>query len=152
ERALLNAPPGELTPFMIIEIVRFILPAPRNPKPISSSGVEFLRRAQAHYPANCWINIFLALGLKLHRPPRQEEAFGDCRAAVASRQESPGMHAELGGCLSALGHRDEAIIAFQKAIELQPDYAAAHHGLGEVLRDKGQLDQAITEFRKAIEL
>jgi tetratricopeptide (TPR) repeat protein len=50
------------------------------------------------------------------------------------------------------GQLDAAIACYDKAIELDPKYAAAHTNLGIVLRDKGQLDAAIACWKKAIEL
>ena len=42
---------------------------------------------------------------------------------------------------------------FERALELNPNYAAAHYFLGlEVLAPLGQLDQAVAELKRAVEL
>jgi tetratricopeptide (TPR) repeat protein len=118
----------------------------------SNQVIEFLRRAQARYPADFWINHNLAFALMELKPPRPEEAVGFYRAAVAIRPESPGVHLNLGSALRNMGRLDEAIEAFRKAIDLKVDYAVAHGSLGAALRDKRMLDEAIAECRRAIDL
>jgi superkiller protein 3 len=50
------------------------------------------------------------------------------------------------------GKFDEANAHFQKALEIDPGYAAAHNGVGIVLAREAQLDQAIAHWRKAVEI
>jgi len=47
---------------------------------------------------------------------------------------------------------DEAIAAYQKAIELNPQYTNAYRYLGVAYRKKGMNDEAISAYKKAIEL
>ena len=47
---------------------------------------------------------------------------------------------------------DEAIAAYQKAIEINPEYATAYSNLGLAYRKKGMNDEAIGAYEKAIEL
>ncbi|GET40205.1 DUF5672 family protein [Microseira wollei] len=49
------------------------------------------------------------------------------------------------------GKLDDAIACYQKAIQLQPNYAPPYNSLGIVYREKGQLDRAIESYQKAIE-
>jgi len=41
---------------------------------------------------------------------------------------------------------------FQRAIELNPNYATAHHWYGEELQNEGRFDEALAELRRAQEL
>ncbi len=50
------------------------------------------------------------------------------------------------------GHLDAALRAYQRAIELQPDFSDAHYNLANLLREQGHSDEAITYYRRAIEL
>jgi len=45
---------------------------------------------------------------------------------------------------------DEAMVEFQKAIMIKPDYAEAHNNIGVIYRAKGIYENAIDEFQIAI--
>ena len=115
-------------------------------------AAELLRRAQRHYPADFWVNLYLGAVLQKVTPPEGEEAVRFLTAAVALRPESTGVHLNLGVALQDKGQSDEAIAYYNKAIELDPKLALAHNNLGNALRGKGQLDEAIACYQKAIEL
>jgi serine/threonine-protein kinase len=115
--------------------------------------VALLRRAQAHYPADFWVNEDLGKALRRVTPPEPDEAVRFLTAAVALRPDSPGAYVNLGAILCDVKKDyDGAIASFQKALELDPKYAMAHHNLGTALRNKGQLDEAIAYYQKAIAL
>ncbi|HYN88000.1 MAG TPA: tetratricopeptide repeat protein, partial [Ardenticatenaceae bacterium] len=50
------------------------------------------------------------------------------------------------------GRYDQALVAYKRALELDPKYAHPHHGLGNVYDNLGQYEQAIAAYRRAIEL
>src|SRR5581483_9712806 len=50
------------------------------------------------------------------------------------------------------GQPDEALVQFQKSLEINPLNAEAHINLGNCLSRKGRLDEAIIECRKALEI
>lgn len=58
----------------------------------------------------------------------------------------------LGVTLYAQGKLDEAIAAFRKAIQIDPNYLNAHLNLGVTLYTQGKLDEAIAAYRKAIQI
>jgi tetratricopeptide (TPR) repeat protein len=60
-------------------------------------------------------------------------------------------HNNLGELLAQQGSMDEAVVHFQKAIQIQPDFAEAHYNFGNVLVQQGQWDGAIAEFKKTLE-
>ncbi|OHE87692.1 MAG: hypothetical protein A3G75_03405, partial [Verrucomicrobia bacterium RIFCSPLOWO2_12_FULL_64_8] len=47
---------------------------------------------------------------------------------------------------------EEAIAAYQRAIELKPDFADAHNDLGIALQTQGKFDQAIASYQRALRL
>jgi tetratricopeptide (TPR) repeat protein len=61
-------------------------------------------------------------------------------------------HYNLGYAYLRKGNLDEAIVHFQKALEIKPDYAEAHNNLGNVLLQKGSVDEAIVHYQKALEI
>jgi tetratricopeptide (TPR) repeat protein len=58
----------------------------------------------------------------------------------------------LGAVYSDLRRSEEAIAAYRRAIELDPNEGAPHNGLGNVYRDLGRSEEAIAAYRRAIEL
>jgi serine/threonine-protein kinase len=116
------------------------------------SAVALLRRAQAQYPGDFWINDGLGRALMHQHPPALPEAVRYLTAAVALRPDSAGARINLGLALREQGKLDEAIAEHRRATELDPNYAAAHNNLGVALRQQGKLNDAIAEFRRAIEL
>jgi Flp pilus assembly protein TadD len=61
-------------------------------------------------------------------------------------------HNSLGNALLQKGRVDEAIVHFQKAVEIEPDAAVAHYCLAIALVRKGRLDEAITHYQKAVKI
>jgi protein O-mannosyl-transferase len=61
-------------------------------------------------------------------------------------------HNNLGATLVQKGKVDEAIINFQKALKIKPDYADTHNNLGTALLQKGNVDEAIVHYQKALEI
>jgi Flp pilus assembly protein TadD len=47
---------------------------------------------------------------------------------------------------------DEAIAHYQKALQINPDYAKAHNNLGNALLKKGRVAEAITHYQKALQI
>jgi Flp pilus assembly protein TadD len=47
---------------------------------------------------------------------------------------------------------DEAAVHFQKAVEIQPDFAEAHINLGSALLQKGQVREALAHCRAALKI
>jgi superkiller protein 3 len=86
-------------------------------------------------------------------------AKGDVDGAVAAYQRalafnalSPRVHMSLGKIYyGEKGLYYEAVTAYRKAIELDPDSIDARMGLGEVYEDKGLYKEAVEEYRKVIE-
>jgi tetratricopeptide (TPR) repeat protein len=58
----------------------------------------------------------------------------------------------LGGYLYNKGHIKEAIEHYQKAIQIDPNYAEAQNNLGAALAAEGRFDEAIGNYHKAIQI
>jgi Flp pilus assembly protein TadD len=58
----------------------------------------------------------------------------------------------LGDVLARKGQPDEAMVHFEQAIKLQPDYAEAYYNRGNVLYSKGRIDEAIADFEKTLQI
>ncbi len=58
----------------------------------------------------------------------------------------------LGNALLKLGRGDAAIVQFQKALEIKPDFAEAHNNLGNVRFQNGNVDEAIAQYQTALQI
>ena len=61
-------------------------------------------------------------------------------------------HGNLGAALVASGRADEAIAHCNKALEIDPTFAAPHNTLGIVLAGCGRFDEATVHFQEALKL
>ncbi len=61
-------------------------------------------------------------------------------------------HNNLGNALLQKGRVEDAMVQFQEALQINPDYAPAHNNLGNVLIQKGKMDEAMVHFQRALDL
>lgn len=69
--------------------------------------------------------------------------------AFASAEET---YYSMGQKYVEKGNFDMAVLAFEKAVELAPDWPEAHNALGEAYVELLRFEDAVAEFDKAIEL
>ena len=58
----------------------------------------------------------------------------------------------LGSSLQESGRFDEAVAAYKKAIELNPNFSWSYHSLGDVLLKLEKWEEAVAAYKKAVEL
>ncbi len=89
--------------------------------------------------------VHLALG-------NRWKAAAQFRASVQLDSAFPEPYKALGDLFLAAPRRlfDQAVEAYQKAIELRPFYADAYVGLGEARAARGEVDEAISSYQKAL--
>jgi serine/threonine-protein kinase len=117
-----------------------------------AAAVALLRRAWRRHSDDFWINEDLGLGLQSQKPPDAAGAVRYLSAAVALRPDTSGARLNLGNSLWAQGKRDEAIVEYRTALELDPQYARTLRQLGLALSTEHTLDEAIAALRKSIDL
>ncbi len=61
-------------------------------------------------------------------------------------------HNNLGDALFQKGNEAEAVVQYQTALQINPDYADAHNNLGNILLQKSRVDEAILQYRMALHL
>ena len=66
--------------------------------------------------------------------------------------KSPEDHLLLGESLARKGKIDEAIVEFERAIEMRPDYVEAYTKLGAAYGQEGMIDQSISASKRSVEL
>ena len=111
-------------------------------------AVALIRRALDIAPdqARCY-NL---LGLGVMALGKAEEAEAAFRRAIAL-DDSPNYYNSLGVLYKEQGRLDDAIAAYQQALERAPGYAAAHYNLGYAYREKGETGVAAECFRRAVD-
>ena len=70
--------------------------------------------------------------------------------AVACTSRNVIAQNHLGNALAARGQLDEAIVHYQKVLEIDPDFGWARLGLGDVLLARGQIDGAIAQYQAVL--
>jgi tetratricopeptide (TPR) repeat protein len=63
-----------------------------------------------------------------------------------------GAYNQLGNALQGLGESEQAIAAYQKILEINPNVAAAHFNLGSIWQMQGKYEEAIAAYQRAIKL
>ncbi len=113
-------------------------------------AVEYLRRVRQHMPGEFWINSRLAgycIGLQ---PPALEDSLRYAVVAQALRPREPGPHFFVGYVMQKLGRTDDAVAAFRRAAELDPEYIAGLVYLGDKFKEKKKWSEAESIFRQAL--
>jgi tetratricopeptide (TPR) repeat protein len=103
-------------------------------------------------------DLLYRLGLLYRAKGNNERALGLFQSALAIAERLGNAQIQawcwnwLGNVYSDQGRIEEAITAYQRAIELDSKYTYPHNGLGNVYADQGRTEEAIAEYQRAIEL
>ena len=71
---------------------------------------------------------------------------------LACTSDNAEAHNNLGVVLFQKGDVDEAIVQYQKALEIHPGYADAHNNFGNALFQQGKVEDAMAEYQKALQI
>jgi tetratricopeptide (TPR) repeat protein len=116
-----------------------------NPQPAIEHFEAVLRirpdLAEAH------VNLAIALNATGH----YDEAIGHFRIGLRSRGTANG-HSQFGFALAKSGRLDEAIVAYETALRIEPDRLGTLVQLGTTLAARGRFGEAATAWRRALEL
>lgn len=133
----------------------------------AASVVLFYVFARYRFPLVPFLLLLAALGavsardLFTTRAPTARLALGAVVAAIAVAVNWPMLSSvrmraitetNLGTALHEAGRFDEAIRRYEKAVQLQPDYAPAYNNLGVTLRARGRVDEAIHAYERGLSL
>ena len=131
----------------------------RLTKAETEAAIAILRRAVELYPDYAPAQSMLAfmllisgyLGWALMEPQLQQAAGFAARAEEIDHSD-PWAHLALGYVAFVRRRTSAAAAEFQRALALNPNFAAAHGYLGRTLAFDGQSEQAITHLKEAIRL
>jgi tetratricopeptide (TPR) repeat protein len=90
------------------------------------------------------------LGLTLITLGRHEEALPLIVAAAEKHQPDAFSWFQVGLCCQELGRFDEAVNAYEKAINLDPDYPPSFFNLGGLYFNRGDRSRALSIWRDAV--
>ena len=95
--------------------------------------------------------VRLAAGLLKKTAGQYEEALEDYRSVLARNPQDVDALRRIAEVYDKLKMPAQAIAAYQKAIQLDPEYYAGYHGLGVFYYYHGDYAQAAEQFQKSIE-
>ena len=122
-----------------------------DPDPAARLRVmEHLEFVISEHPDDAGIRA--AVGERLYRDGKFQEAAGWYREATQIVPNSAYLHYMLGRCLMEAHDRDGAIAAFTRAIHVTPDYLDADLRLGDLLADAGRTAQAAERYQAILRL
>jgi adenylate cyclase len=131
----------------------------RLTKSDSEVAIAMLRRAVERYPDYAPAHSMLAFVLLISRQvgwismePEVNEPAAIGAHAVELDDRDPWAHLALGYVAFTRRRTDEAVDEFQRALDLNPNFAAAHGFLGLTLALDGRSDQAIAHAEQAIRM
>ncbi|OGA49728.1 MAG: hypothetical protein A3G25_05310 [Betaproteobacteria bacterium RIFCSPLOWO2_12_FULL_63_13] len=90
--------------------------------------------------------------LALYRQGRLRETIEQGVALADRFPNEPFIPNIIGAANAAMGRFKEAVVSYNKALKLKPDYAEAHNNLGNALKNLGQLDDAAGSYRRALRI
>ena len=82
---------------------------------------------------------------------KYHEAIDTLKQSLDVKEDQPYANNALGWSYYGLKEYDDAEESFNRALELQSNYADAYYGLGRVLEDQGKTEEARTAYQKAID-
>lgn len=112
----------------------------------TTEWVAFCREIANHHPNNMF--AWSRLMRELKHEAKHADLVSACLHAIKIKPDAQ-TWVNLAEGYSAQNKLDEAITAYEKALELKPDFLVALNGLGCIYQTKGFLNEAITFFQRA---
>lgn len=113
------------------------------------SGAEVLYRkmllSQPNHP-----DVLHLLGVMAYQRGDNNTAVSYIKKAISINSGISAYHNNLGSAFLNLNRTEEAILCFEAAVRLQPDYAEACNNLGNALKQRGRYEDARKQYQKAI--
>ena len=81
-----------------------------------------------------------------------KQALTELDALTQKYPNDPMLYLFGGNCYGAMGHLDQAILCYEEAVKLKPDYVDAHNNMGVYLKEIGEINKAVISYQKAIKL
>jgi superkiller protein 3 len=115
----------------------------------STAWIAFCREIANHHPNN--MHAWSRLMRELKHEAKHADLVSACLHAIKVKPDAQ-TWVNLAEAYAAQCHFDEAITAYEKALDLKPDFLVALNGLGCLYHTKGFLDDAILYYQRATRL
>ena len=79
-----------------------------------------------------------------------QEALDIVETLIKDYPEVPLLFNISGACYAGLGQFDRAVMLYEQALTIEPEYAEAHYNLASTLQELGQLDAAVKSYDKSL--
>jgi len=86
------------------------------------------------------------------KPPTAEQKIEELQGKVASDSLNFHLHYELANALHDAGQREEAVLEYDKALSIEPNFVEALVNKGAVYNELGRIPDAIASFQKVLAL
>jgi tetratricopeptide (TPR) repeat protein len=90
--------------------------------------------------------------IKLYKQNRLQKVFNEAQKLTKKYTTSLTLWNLMGASAAQIGQLDDAILAFQKALSIKPDYAEAYNNIGNALKDQDKMKEAIEAYNKALSI
>lgn len=97
-------------------------------------------------------NAAINLGLAYLGKGEYQKAIEELRAVAVMNPRNPIVRLSLGRVFFAMGKSEEAIVEYNRSLEIYRDYGAAYYYLGQAHLKLNSLDAARTAFKEAVRL
>ena len=87
--------------------------------------------------------------IKLYNQNKLIQVFDEAQKLTKRYTKSLALLNLIGASAAQLGRLDDAILAFQQALSIKPDYADAYNNMGIALEGLGRMDESVSNFQKA---
>ena len=98
------------------------------------------------------VNALFLLGLSYSRKQMCREALAPLTRVTELRPSFALSHFELAACERKLGDAAKALVAYEKALELDPQNADAAYNAGLILFESSRIDEALVRFEQGLAL
>jgi adenylate cyclase len=123
------------------------------------AAIVILRKATELYPGYApaysmlaFALLFRAIPVGVARSQDQKDAAQLASRAAELDESDPWAHLALGWTAVAKRRTQDAVVEFQRALDINPNFAAAHGHLGATLAFDGQADKAIPHLELALRM
>ena len=113
-------------------------------------AIVLYRQLLRNHPANA--QLLYLLGTANFQIGYTDLAVEQLKRSLILDEANPFVHYNLGMVYQALRNFGEAIVSYDKALALNPDFIDAHNNRGNALKDLGRYEESLLSYEKALAL